>query len=342
MSLSKVVVGLMCGSIALSGIAGCQPKSISDNLVTNPGIEEALDQSGMPRGWSFSVASGNYKHDKVESCQSGKYALVVAGSGGAAEVQTNPAPVKEGVILECEAWLQTKLVKNAAPTVFARFAKGDQVEQSAPIRISPKSEDWQRIRFYCTASKETTASLVVRLSGEGLVRIDDVSIKPAAGLVSSELTTARTFEDVNAKGVPNEWNHVFRAKSGRIKVDHESGSSILRMEGNAGWSVLCTNREITTKPAKIIFQAACRSKAGAASIKLDYIKDKNCFSSTVSPMATSEWTFVTVESDPEKVAESEAIRATLSVAGGGDFLGEFDSVQIFIQDEATPGTKPKE
>ncbi|MEI8379471.1 MAG: hypothetical protein WCJ09_05050 [Planctomycetota bacterium] len=342
MSLSKVVAGLVSGSVVLYGIVGCQPKSISDNLVTNPGIEETLDQSGMPRGWSFSVDSGNYKHEKVESCQSGKYALVVAGSGGAAEVQTNPAPVKEGVILECEAWVQTKLVKDAVPTLFAKFAKGDHVERSAPIRINPKSEDWQRIRFYCTAAEESTASLVIRLSGEGLVRLDDVSIKPASHLVSSGLTTARTFEDVNAKGEPNEWTHVFRAKSGSIKVDKEAGSPILRMEGNGGWSVLCTNRAITTKPAKIIFQAACRAKAGVASIKLDYIKNKNCFSSTVSPKATSEWTFVTVESDPEKVAESEAIRATLSVAGDGNFLGEFDSVEVFIQDETTPETKPKE
>lgn len=342
MSLSKVVVGLVCGSFLLYGIVGCQPKSISDNLVTNPGIEEALDQSGMPRGWSFSVNSGNYKHEKVESCQSGKYALVVAGSGGAAEVQTNPAPIKEGVILECEAWLQTKLVKDAAPTLFAKFAKGDQVVRSAPIRINPKTEDWQRIRFYCTAEKDSSASLVFRLSGEGLVRIDDVSIKPALGLFPAELTSARTFEDVNEKGEPNEWRHVFRAKSGRMKVDKESGSSILRMEGNGGWSVLCTNRAITDKPAKIIFQAACRAKAGDASIKIDYIKNNNCFASTVSPKATSEWTFVTVESDPKKVAESDAIRATLSVACEGDFLGEFDSVEVFIQEESTPGTKPKE
>ncbi len=342
MSVSKVVVGLVCGSVVLYGIVGCQPKSISDNLVTNPGIEETLDQSGMPRGWSFSVDSGNYKHEKVESCQSGKYALVVAGSGGAAEVQTNPAPVKEGVILECEAWLQTKLVKDAAPTLFAKFTKGDKVERSAPIRINPKSEDWQRIRFYCTAAEDSAASLVIRLSGEGLVRLDDVSIKPAPHLVSSGLTTAHTFEDVNAKGEPNEWTHVFRAKSGSIKVDKEAGSTILRMEGNGGWSVLCTKRAITDKPAKIIFQAACRSKAGAVSIKLDYIKNNNCFASTVSPKATSEWTFVTVESDPEKVAESEAIRATLSVASEGDFLGEFDSVEVFVLEEATPAAKPKE
>ena len=82
MSSSKVVAALICSFAVFPAISGCQPKAISDNLVTNPSIEEALDQSGMPRGWSFSVDSGNYKHDRVESCQSGKYALVVAGAGG--------------------------------------------------------------------------------------------------------------------------------------------------------------------------------------------------------------------------------------------------------------------
>ena len=342
MSSSKVVAALICSFAVFPAISGCQPKAISDNLVTNPSIEEALDQSGMPRGWSFSVDSGNYKHDRVESCQSGKYALVVAGAGGAAEVQTNAAPVHEGVVLECEAWLQTKLVKDASPTLFAKFTNGDKVVRSAPIRINPKFTDWQRIRFYCTPAKDSSVSLGIRLNGEGLVRIDDVSIKPAPNLFPAELTTANTFEDVNAKGELNEWTYITRTKSQKFKVVKDSGSPIFRMEGNGGWSVLCSKRGITSKPSKIIFQAACRCTSGAASIKLDYIKNNWCFASTNSAKATNEWTFVSVESEPEKVAEAEAVRITLSAAGEGNFDGEFDSVEAFIQDDEPPAEIKKE
>ncbi|MEI8381054.1 MAG: hypothetical protein WCJ09_13055 [Planctomycetota bacterium] len=285
----------------------------------------------MPRDWSFSVVSGEYKHEAAETAQSGKLALVVAGAGGAAEVQTNATSVSSGTVLECEAWVQTELVKDGEPFIYTKFSRDDTTDRSTMIRISPKPKEWHRIHFFSAAEQDSSAMLAIRLGGEGLVRIDDVSMRVASQLVPAGLTSARTFEDVNETGGLKDWKHVFKAKRGTHNVIKERESSIVRMEGTGGWSVLCTRRAITTKPAKIILQGAVRVKSGSGNLKIDYIKKGNCFSSTVSPPGQKDWTFLSVESDPSLVDQSDAICATLSAASDGEFSADFDSVDVFIQ-----------
>lgn len=327
---SRVAGWMVCGLVLLAGVCGCQ-QHVADNMIANPGIEEPLEGNGLPRGWAFSVSSGEYKHETAESSQSGKLALVMAGSGGAAEVNTNATPVTAGTVLECEAWLQTQLVKDGEPGVFARFSQEDKDDRSPMIRINPKSKDWQKIHFYCSADHDCSAMLAIRLGGEGLVRIDDVSMRLAPQLVASGLTSPRTFDEVDEKGDLKEWTHVSQQKKGTYKLVKDGGSTIARMEGNGGWSVLASRRAITTKPTRILLQGALRVTDGAGHLKIDYIKKNNCFKSTLSPAGKKDWTFVSVESDPALVAEADAIRATLSVAGGGEYSAEFDSIDIFIE-----------
>lgn len=226
--------GLLIGGLAIiSATCGCQ-KQASENLVANPGIEEPLDGNDMPRGWAFSVASGEYKHEVSETSQSGKLSFVVAGAAGAAEVQTNGVPVSSGTVLECEAWLQTELIKDGEPFVYTKFARDDQTERSAMIRINPKPKEWQRIHFYSAAEQDSTAMLAIRLGGEGLVRIDDVAMRIAPQLVPAGLTTARTFEEVDEKGALKDWTYVSKAKNAAHKVIKTGGLQLSALKGLVG------------------------------------------------------------------------------------------------------------
>ena len=327
---SKRICVTLVGFSLISGVWGCG-NQVTENLVTNPGIEDTLDGNGLPRDWSFSVISGKYNHEVAQKAQSGKQALVVGGSGGAAEVQTNLAPVPAGTVLECEAWVQTELAEDGQPFIYTKFSRDDKTERSGMIPFNPKPKEWQKLHFFSAAEHDSSTNLAIRLAGEGLVRIDDVSMRVAPLLSPGGLISSNTLEKLDEKGVLKEWRHVFRATNSIQKVFKEGEASVFHMEGSNGWSVLCTHRAITSKPAKIIFQGAIRVTKGDANLKIDYIKQNNCFSSTVSPAGRSEWTFVTVESDPALVEQSEAIRIALSTASKEEFSADYTSLDVFVQ-----------
>lgn len=330
--------GISCFCIVASLlIAGCGGSSIK-NLVTNPGLELPLESDGLPRDWSIDVSSGDYRVGGSELAHSGKSALVLAGSGGAAEIETNPFPVTGGSILECEAWLRPELLEKAESSASVKFAdvEDSRTVRSAIVKLDSKKRDWQHIHFYCRANQQSSplsATFTIHLSGPGLVRIDDVQIREHPSVIANTVLLDGGFEHPDAKGAFPDWNPLSDSKKYSIEQYSESpksGKSCVRIQGAAGWTVMTTRKAILPKSGRIFVQGFIRSPEGKGIIKIDYLKDGKCFeSSNSAEIHSNEWSLAAIRSNAEFAAQADEVHLTLGASNSeGSYTVDFDEVEV--------------
>ena len=317
------------------GVCGCGNNN--SNLIENPGFESSLTSEDLPRGWSFSFPSGKYKHEKTDSTRSGKHELLVTGSGGEAQLQTNAKPVPNGSLLECEAWLRNEETKGGQSSLAVRFvsAEDSSPSETGIAGFNPKSTKWQRVHFYCRVEEaNSTAMLEIRLTGEGRVRIDDLMLKPVPHFESSDVIADKGFENVDEKDASPDWDFRSETKTGsfkRITKTPHRGKSCVRIEGTEGWGVLLSRRTIPPDRGRVIVQGFIRTNQGRGQLKVDYFKNGRYVVSSFSAESTGDWDMLSVESKPELLKKADAIHVTLSaVNDGGPYSVDFDDLDVFI------------
>lgn len=328
-------------------IAGCsraqaakETPAVSENFVSNPQIELPLTDQGLPTDWSIEVHSGTYKSAPSKTAHSGKYSLAFAGSGGEAEVRTNPLPIRKGSLLQGDVWVQASLLDKGIPSARVAFrdAAGRDEVKTLSLPANSETQDWQRFEFLCEApdsANDMIAFLAIGLRGEGLLRIDDAALRKIPNVDNHFRLADGGFERPNENGVFPDWKRHADGKdcSGLETTESpHSGKSSVRIEGARGWCCLASETPIPGTAKFVCFRGYVRAQKGEGHLQIDYVRNGVTFGNTRSgEIKADEWTFVSVTFDRELAARANQIVTTIAAADpGGEFSADFDDLEVFV------------
>jgi hypothetical protein len=168
---------LFVACILLSSFLFISPKSMAQNLLTNPGFERDFEGYGH---WG-DVAASTIVNDAHWGTKA--YGTLCEGWNHGTFIDTGAAPVTPGETYKVGIWMKAK-VEGTTPTILWLYRDGGQDQRAtdaltgAQLFVEGTSTEWTLYEA-STVAPDGAISLVFMNTGEGEVAIDDAYVIPA-------------------------------------------------------------------------------------------------------------------------------------------------------------------
>lgn len=343
------------------------PEERNTGLVTGPiknaGFEEGFDSKGVPAEWQLTVQSGSYlcrvvKRETLRkeippnpdvlgtvyaaaidrrqrNVYAGECSLELAGTGGSASLLSKPVEIQRPSLVECTAQVKRQFEKAAACSLDVDV-EGDCNGESVlpPQAVSERDRQWQKLSVVKKIDCLATARVVLKLEGEALVHVDDVSMRV---FERSEVISDCGFEEFAAGKRSLPWkiaSHTNKNDVEAINDDPKQGKACIRLKGADDWKVIYSNRFPSTK-RQLILRADVRVALGKGSVKIEYFGSSPQKVQTFQVAKTNGWNRIELRSKPEYLNSSQSFLVTL-VASPEDnehsgYSVDFDDVELFVE-----------
>lgn len=307
-------------------------------LLNDPDFEKMGPVPGVPEGWTLSVKSGEYRCAGTGKAQVGKTALAIGGAGGASELRSNAFTLHAGQALDCQLWLSGDLKQQASAMVGVACEDDGPEDGFCPMAsVNTRANEWTNVRFiYAPAYYDPvlTSALVVKLNGEGLLRLDGVvanliRVAPQHFLPDGDFEFPRT-DDTFLKWTLNADTEERTALCHRETPFQ--GKSCLRVSGKGGWCVCTSDIRFPASSARIYLQAMVRAHEGKANLKMEYSSDEKYLGGSYSSdVVSKDWQLVVMEMDPELASQADYVGVSLAVSTStGSYSADFDKIRIIV------------
>lgn len=323
--------------MALLVLAGCS----SGTAEIAEDFESITESSTLPAGWSLTSDGGVYQTARSGEAQKGSVALAIAGSGGRAELSGMSTRISPNTAVLASVWLRSKAFRDGtASLTLVRTMLGAVSEETlvAVRAISPSAGEWQKYEMaagHTGAAEDALISLHVKLTGEGVLLIDNVQMRTYQTDPAHALRDG-SFESPDPEGGYPDWKVISDGNNTQLASTQNSpvdGDRAIRLLGSGKWCVAISSLGLPSQKGQILVSGYCRANSGAGRLKIEYfLNDKQTGHTVSSPTDSAAWQLLSVISDPELSAAADRIELSLVAESptAAEYSVDFDQLTLLV------------